>query len=104
MPEGSTEMTDILEKIRDGQRVNHFQTTRLRRDGTMVPISLTVSPIYDSTGALIGASSIARDITAQVRGEEEIARLTELHARTQEISKTGGWEYDVIGGELTWTD
>ena len=81
MPEGSTEMTDILEKISHGQRVDHFQTTRRRRDGTTVPISLTVSPICDRAGAVIGASSIARDMTAQARADREIARLNALYAQ-----------------------
>jgi PAS domain S-box-containing protein len=79
-PKGSGEMDEILGKIRAGQRVDHYQTTRLKKDGSAFPISLTVSPIYDHDGAIIGASSIARDITqlkradALLRGASEYAR------------------------------
>ncbi|HXJ37969.1 MAG TPA: PAS domain S-box protein, partial [Bryobacteraceae bacterium] len=53
----------ILERLRRGERVNHFETVRRRKDGTLVAISLTISPIRDRSGNIIGASKIARDIT-----------------------------------------
>jgi PAS domain S-box-containing protein len=53
----------ILGQILLGQSVNHFETIRRRKDGTLVDVSLTVSPLYDATGAIIGASKIARDIS-----------------------------------------
>ena len=53
----------VLAHIRAGESVSHFDTIRLRKDGTLIPISLTVSPIYDDSGVVIGASKIARDIT-----------------------------------------
>jgi len=59
------EMTAILARIRAGQRLDHFQTIRVRKDGTALTISLSVSPIRDETGAIVGASSIARDVTRQ---------------------------------------
>lgn len=57
------EMSVILGKNRAGQRLEHYETVRVRKDGTAMPVSLTVSPIHDADGAVIGASSIARDIT-----------------------------------------
>ena len=53
----------VLSHVRAGESVSHFDTIRLRKDGTLIPISLTVSPIYDDSGVVIGASKIARDIT-----------------------------------------
>ena len=53
----------VLSHIRAGESVSHFDTIRVRKDGTLIPISLTVSPIYDDSGVVIGASKIARDIT-----------------------------------------
>src|SRR5262245_27937161 len=52
------------ESQQSGGRIDHFETMRRRKDGTMIPISLTVSPIYDQTGRIIGASKIARDLSA----------------------------------------
>ena len=64
----------IIDRIRRGQRVDHYETVRKRKDGSLVEISLTVSPIKDATGRVIGASKIARDI-AERRGSEELERL-----------------------------
>jgi two-component sensor histidine kinase len=60
----------ILERIRSGQRVDHYETIRKRKDGSLVEISLTVSPIKDMKGRIIGASKIARDVTERRRAEE----------------------------------
>jgi PAS domain S-box-containing protein len=57
----------ILSRIRAGERIDHFETIRLRKDGTLVEVSLTVSPIKDSDGKIVGAAKIARDITEQNR-------------------------------------
>ena len=64
----------IIDRIRRGQRVDHYETVRKRKDGSLVEISLTVSPIKDATGRVIGASKISRDI-AERRGNEELERL-----------------------------
>ena len=53
----------ILAQLRRGERVDHFETIRVKKDGQLVPVSLTISPIKDATGTIIGASKIARDIT-----------------------------------------
>src|SRR5690242_1661834 len=66
------EMIGILKRISDGQPVEHYETVRLRKDGGHIPVSLTVSPVHDSDGRVVGASSIARDITERVRVEEQI--------------------------------
>jgi PAS domain S-box-containing protein len=58
------EEDEVLARIRSGQRVDHFDTIRRRKDGTLIPISLSVSPVYDGTGKVIGASKIARDLSA----------------------------------------
>lgn len=65
------EEPSILARIRLGERIEHYETTRQRKDGTRVEISLTVSPIKDEQGRVIGASKIARDITERRRAEEQ---------------------------------
>lgn len=62
-PENVDEATYIMGKILDGHQIENYETVRIRKDGTEVPVSLTISPIRDSTGAVIGASSITRDMT-----------------------------------------
>jgi len=64
-PERLQEETEILERIRSGQRVHHFETVRQTKDGRRIDISLTVSPVRDARGNIIGASKIGRDITEQ---------------------------------------
>jgi PAS domain S-box-containing protein len=70
-----TEEDTVLGRIRTGEAIQHFETIRQRKDGTLIQISLTVSPIYDDSGRVIGASKIARDITEQTRLANENARL-----------------------------
>ncbi|MFL6229230.1 MAG: PAS domain S-box protein [Pyrinomonadaceae bacterium] len=65
----------ILEQIRRSQRVTHYDTVRRRKDGSLVHVSLTVSPLKDATGRVTGASKIARDITEHRRAEDEKLRL-----------------------------
>ncbi|HUD89055.1 MAG TPA: PAS domain S-box protein [Xanthobacteraceae bacterium] len=80
------EETRILERVRRGERIEHYETMRRRKDGTMVSISLTVSPITDEDGRIVGASKIARDITEQKRKEEQITLLArEADHRTKNL-------------------
>jgi PAS domain S-box-containing protein len=75
------EMPDILARIRRDERVDHFDTVRRAKDGRLVPISLTVSPIKDEDGNIIGASKIARDISERKRAEESLhGEKARLHA------------------------
>lgn len=59
------EFLQIMEKLRRGERIDHYQTRRLRKDGSMVTVSITISPVKDENGTIIGASDIAHDITQQ---------------------------------------
>jgi PAS domain S-box-containing protein len=77
---------DILGRIRRGERVEHFETKRQRKDGSIVDISLSVSPVTDESGRIIAASKIARDITEQKRRDEQIALLArEADHRTNNL-------------------
>jgi PAS domain S-box-containing protein len=70
----------ILERLKRGERVDHFETVRMRKDGTTFEVSLTISPVKDVTGRVIGASKVARDITEQKRIERAL-RLSEERLR-----------------------
>ena len=80
----------VLSKIRIGEAVTHFETIRQRKDGTQVPISLTVSPIYDDEGVVIGASKIARDITDRVQGAVTARRLAAVVESSDDAIVTKG--------------
>ncbi len=71
-PELREEETQIIKRLRNGERIEHFETIRVRKDGQRLNISLTVSPVRDSHGRIIGASKIARDVTDRKRIESEL--------------------------------
>ena len=72
-PNKPDEVPAILEKVKRGERVSHFETTRVTKDGEVIDLSLNVSPIRDASGQIIGASTTARDITEQKRMREALA-------------------------------
>ena len=84
-PDRWAEEDDVLARIRRGERVEHFETVRRAKDGRLLNLSLTVSPVRDATGRVVGASKVARDITDRIRAEKELERLlaSEKEAREQ---------------------
>ena len=74
-PARSDEEPKIIARLRRGERIEQFETVRRRKDGKEVDVSLTISPIKDETGTMIGISMIARDITERQRAKEELERL-----------------------------
>lgn len=68
----------ILSKIRSGERIDHFETTRMKKSGEKFPISVTISPIKDESGTIVGASKIARDISERRRLDESRYRLAAI--------------------------
>jgi PAS domain S-box-containing protein len=90
-PERSSEEPTILARIARGETTDHFETVRTRKDGTKIDVSVTISPIRDSRGLIIGASKIARDITdrklAQAKVQAQLARLNLLQHVTRAIGE-----------------
>jgi PAS domain S-box-containing protein len=76
----ANEELDILSRIRNGEAVNHFESVRLRKDGQTIDVSLTISPIRDSTGNVIGASHISRDITDRKQLEQQLRHTARLES------------------------
>jgi two-component system CheB/CheR fusion protein len=79
-PDRAYEESDIMERIRAGGRVKHFETVRVRKDGSRIHVSITVSPMRDAAGAIIGASHIARDITERKDFEEQLRQTQKLES------------------------
>ena len=107
-PDRLQEEPSILSRLRRGERVDHFETVRQRKDGVPIDISLTVSPVKDARGGIVGASKIARDISDSKRAERAIHELNaqlslELSAmkRMQQLSTAGsGTRFEQLLGEI----
>lgn len=79
LPERYDEMTGIHKRIQRGERVKHFQTMHLRQDGQVISVSLSVSPVMDAFGRIIGASAISRDITRNIHTAEALREAEEMY-------------------------
>ena len=79
-PDRAAELVNIMRKIKHGESINHFETSRLKKDGTRIDVSLTVSPVIDANGRIVGASAIARDISER-KHQEAILRESEERFR-----------------------
>ena len=87
------EEEEILSRIRKGVSVEHYETKRITKNGSIIDISLTVSPVRDSKGKIIGASKIARDITTQKKLHEELRENEERLRMAIETTQLGSWEF-----------
>src|SRR2546425_6575093 len=76
-PEHPDELLQILDRLRRGERIEHYRTTRVTKDGERITVSVTISPVCDASGTIIGASAIARDVGEHERAVEEALRLRE---------------------------
>ena len=96
-PDRPDEIPALLEKVRRGEPVERYETERMRKDGRLIQVSLTISPIKDAAGRIVGASAIAHDITERKRAEAERARLASFPERNpipiMEISMDGRMTY-----------
>jgi len=95
----------VLSNIRTGRAVSHFETIRRRKDGSTLPISLTVSPVYDDEGTIIGASKIARDITERKRLEAESQEQSLITEKLAEVGAVvaSSLEREVVVQKVTDT-
>ena len=81
----------ILEKLRNGEKVKHLETARHTRDGRLIDVSVSISPIRNSSGKIVGASRIARDISVLKGREAEIVRISSLYAALSQINQAIVW-------------
>ncbi len=79
-PERQNEFKEIMGALSRGERIQHYRTERQRKDGSRIQVSLTISPIHDHSGKVVGASTIARDLTMQLQLEAELKKHAEQQA------------------------
>jgi PAS domain S-box-containing protein len=88
-PDLAPELEGILARIRLGERVEHFETRRVRKDGTTIDVSVSISPIRDQHGVIAGAATVARDITEHNRAEADRERLERQLQQSQRLESLG---------------
>jgi PAS domain S-box-containing protein len=103
-PQHVDEEPGIIARLRRGERIDHYETIRRRKDGTLINVSLTVSPIKDETGRIIGASKIARDITRQKRAEELVREQANVLALLDATGRAIASKLDLQSVLQTVTD
>jgi PAS domain S-box-containing protein len=96
-PDRIAEEPLILQRIRAGERVEHYETVRLHKDGHPIHISLTVSPVRDWSGTIVGASNISRDITERRRSEQLLHRAEERYGRLASMLPVGVFACEASG-------
>lgn len=94
-PDRQDEETEILSRLRAGERIEHYETIRRRKDGSPVDISLTISPVRNADGRIVGASKIARDITVRKEAERTLRRQTARLRTLNEVSRSISSDLDL---------
>ncbi|HEX8367932.1 MAG TPA: PAS domain S-box protein [Pyrinomonadaceae bacterium] len=103
-PNRIDEEPQILKRIKRGESMEHYETRRRRKDGTDIDISLTVSPIRDDDGNIIGASKIARDITEHKEAEEALRESQAILSLSMRSSRMGAWVQDIKTDYVWWSE
>ncbi len=95
--------TELIERCRLGERLDHYRTSIVRTDGSLVPVSLALEAIRDRRGRVVGTSGVARDITEEITAQQTLSEVQERLAETQRLAQIGLWMYDAGTGEVQWS-
>lgn len=94
----------ILERLKRGERIDHFETKRITKDGRLLDISLSISPVKNSKGVIIGASKIARDITAQKKAAQQIRESEERLRLAVEGADLGAFTWNMTNNKFIFSE
>jgi PAS domain S-box-containing protein len=103
-PDRLDELSRTRERLARGEHLTHFETVRVRKDGTRIDVSISISPIRDTTGKRIGASSIARDITERRRAEEDLHKSEERFRLLTRAANDAVWDWDLATDQVWRSD
>lgn len=98
------EEDEIIRNLKAGKRIEHFETQRVRKDKQEISVSLTISPVKNDKGEIVGASKIARDVTAQKKTEHSLLESEERLRLALDAGKIGVWDWDIVHDTLNWTE
>ena len=96
------EESEIIARLKKGDRIEHHETTRVARGGRVIDVALTISPIRDNRGAIVGASKIIRDISGQKRAEQSLRAAQERFELATGTTGVGVWEWNVQKNVVAW--
>lgn len=99
-----SEETEIISKIKRGIPIRHYQTVRWNKQHKRFPVSISISPVTDMHGKIIGAANITRDITEEKNTETKIRESEERLRIALDAGKIGVWDWNIADNKLTWTD
>jgi len=103
-PELHGEEKQILKRLLQGERIEHYETVRITKQGQRVDVALTISPLRDYSGRIIGASKIAHDFTERKRAEAALRESEERMRFSLETANFGTWTWNIPTGEVQWSD
>ncbi len=102
--DGQKEIDEILGRVKKGERVENYETRRVRKNGKIFNASVTYSPIRDESGNIIAASVIARDVTERVKMEEQLIENERELTEAQRVGRIGNWSWDIATDTIVWSD
>jgi len=93
----------LLATVRAGEVVRQVDTQRMAKDGRRIDVSISMSPIRDEAGRIVGAAAFTRDICMRIAAEERLRRSESQLAEAQELAAMGSWEWNLTSGEIAWS-
>lgn len=102
-PDHHDDLPAVLERLARGETIGHYEAVRRRKDGSLVNVSVTISPIRSADGTLVGASAIARDITEQKTQETKLREWQERLETALRAGQMGAWTHDLREGRVIWS-
>jgi diguanylate cyclase len=94
---------NLLGKVQAGEVVRQLDTQRMAKDGRRIDVSISMAPIRDDAGTIVGAAAFTRDISVRIAADERLRRSEAQLAEAQRLAAVGSWEWDVVSGDHTWS-
>ena len=102
-PERRGKSGSLLATVRAGEAVRQVDTQRVAKDGRRIDVSISMAPIRDEAGSVVGAAAFTRDISMRIAAEEQLRRSEAQLADAQQLAALGSWEWNVASNEVTWS-